>query len=197
MGLKEDTPLAFGTLLLYQISRYGAEYEMTPILRNGDFLMPLAFHSQMQELELEEFDFTPSQGPAKQRKMAPPTSTLDNWLKKFNQSNKVGLENWISGIGHFMLVVAKKLDNNDIKLLFMDSLSDYILKGIIRQTVRNIVCYFSWMTNVPSFISEDWLPVIKQQGKNICGLYTIFNAWVYALKVELKDTAELTAEFYN
>lgn len=170
---------------------------MAPILRNGDFLMPLAFHSQMRELEPEELDSIPSQGPAKRRKMAPRTPNLDNWLKKSNKSDKVGQENWIGGIGHFMLAVAERLDNNNVKLLFMDSLPDYIPKGIIRRTARNIVRYSGWMTDEPSFVSEDWLSVIRQQGENTCGLHTIFNAWAYALKSELKETAELTTEFYD
>lgn len=93
VGLKEDTPLAFGTSPLYQMSRYGAGHGMAPILRNGDFLMPLAYHSQMRELEPEELDSIPSQGPAKRRKMAPRTPNLDNWLKKSNKSDKVGQEN--------------------------------------------------------------------------------------------------------
>ncbi|MCJ1269386.1 hypothetical protein MMC22_009278 [Lobaria immixta] len=197
VGLKEDTPLAFGTSPLYQMSRYGAGHGKAPILRNGDFLMPLAFHSQMRELEPEEPDSIPSQGPAKRRKMASRTPNLDNWLKKSNKSDKVGQENWIGGIGHFMSAVAERLDNNNVKLLFMDSLPDYIPKGIIRRTARNIVRYSDWMTDEPSFVSEDWLSVIRQQGENTCGLHTIFNAWAYALKIELKDTAELTTEFYD
>lgn len=70
VGLKEDTFLAFGTSPLYQMSRYGAGHGMAPILCNGSFLMPLAFHSHMQELEPEKLDSIPSQGPAKQRKTA-------------------------------------------------------------------------------------------------------------------------------
>lgn len=155
MSLKEDIPLAFGTLLLYQMSKYGAEHGITSILRNRDFLMPFAFHRQMQKLESKKFDSILSQGPAKQRKMAPFTPTLDNWLKKSNQSNKVGPKNWINSIGHFILVIAKRLDNNDVKLLFMVSLPDYIPKSIIRRIARNIVCYSGWMTDVSSFISED------------------------------------------
>ena len=96
-----------------------------------------------------------------------------------------------------MLVVAKRLDNNNVKLLFMNSLLDYIPKGIIRRTARNVVRYSGWTTDEPSFVSEDWLSVIRQQGENTCGLHTIFNAWAYALKIELKETVELTTEFYN
>lgn len=68
--------------------------------------MPLAFHSQIRELEPEELDFISSQGPAKQIKMPPRTLKLDNWLKKSKKSGKVGQEDWISGIGHFILIVA-------------------------------------------------------------------------------------------
>lgn len=93
--------------------------------------------------------------------MAPRTSNLDNWVKKSNKSGKVGPENWVGGIGHFMLVVAERLDNNNVRLLFMDSLPDYIPKGIICRTARNIVCYSDWMTDDPSFVSEDWLSVIR------------------------------------
>lgn len=65
VGLKEDIPLAFGTLPLYQMSRYGVGHEMAPILRNENFIMPLAFYSEMRELEPKELDSILSQGLAK------------------------------------------------------------------------------------------------------------------------------------
>lgn len=79
----------------------------------------------------------------------------------------------------------------------MDSVPGTIPDDVICHTAGNTVHYSGLMVEEPTFMSEDWRPVIGQQGVNTCGLHTIFNAWAYLLGIELQATATLTPEFYE
>lgn len=182
MALQGDTSFAFGTSTLYNMARYNDAHGMTPMFIEGSFVIPMLFNKEMPPVQCDSED--PSR-PLKRRKT--------------QGSAKVGKENWVGGIGHFVLAVAERLDEAKVKLLFMDSLPEHVDRDEIRRTARAIVRHSGWMTEQPTFLEgdENWCRVVPQQKGNTCGLHTILNAWAYMLEVKLEKTAILTARFYK
>ena len=141
----------------------------------------------------------------------PPKSTQDGWGKvnskyedtrgknmtKSKGKGKAAVRNThhLGGVGHFVLAVAERFDNNQIQIIVMDSSPGHVGNDHVLKAARGLVTYSGWMgidghgnqlSVTPNFAAEDYRKVPTQHLGNTCGLYVILNAWAYMLGIPLR-----------
>ena len=112
-----------------------------------------------------------------------------------NKDNPVGSlavqlaqrQDFIGGIGHFVLATAEVCRDGRVQITIRDSLSlGEKYKPSIRRAARNVVRFSGWLGDEwPRFAPEVWQSVTRQSCGNTCAYHTILNAWAYMLKLPL------------
>ena len=141
------------------------------------------------------------QVPGPRRRFIIPLVLEANHTDKHYESNKDGngAKNSTDAVsGHFMLVVAqitKQRMKDHIQLEFYDSRSVSVSEEIIRDQARAVVINSKWTrskfhanSRIPPYARYKTLKVPKQRGINLCGFYTILNAWMIMLGLPMRHS---------
>lgn len=95
-------------------------------------------------------------------------------------------QNYVAGIGHFVLAIAELRPDGRVQIKIRDSLPLEDNKPYIRRAARNVVRLSGWLGDVwPQFVPEVWERVSVQSCGNTCGYHTVLNAWAYMFNLPL------------
>ncbi len=113
---------------------------------------------------------------------------------KGRETDKTSLHH--GGIGHFVLAIAERRNNDIVEITVKDSRSGSIRRGELFNAARGFVTHSGWMGIGPQgnpmpanpiFTSEHYPKVPIQRYGNTCGLYAILNAWAYMLNIPIRE----------
>ena len=108
-------------------------------------------------------------------------------------------EPWYHAVGHSILVVAERIDDN-VHFKISNSMDGNPRnRRIVTRIIRNIVRYSGWMDGRrPQFAREWQLKVSPQMwGFNACGIHVILNGWAYLLRVKVNECWQPSEALYE
>ena len=206
---------AYANSDLFSLARSMRTVGMHAVKGTNHFLMPLLFNGESQALppESEEDTAEPlepvfsafQQGKdvaaAEKAGMRDPGNKNSSPAPPEDQA--VQNNNRKSGIGHFVLAIAEKVNTDRanivedvparealVRLRFMDSANGIVDRGLIRRVARNTVRNSGWLGDIwPRFDAREeyWVDALRQSG-NRSGEHTVLNAWAYMLNIPLATT---------
>ena len=224
LGLQHaKVEFAYANSLLFAVARSMRMVGVHAVNRNNHFIIPLLFNEELSALSPEPEEDTVE--PLK-----PVFSAFQRGEEEKNQENYAAAEqakqndpgnknkpppslkdqesqnkNHIGGIGHFMLVIAEKVERDVpstikdlqekkalVRLRFMDSATGVVKRGSIRRVARNTVRNSGWLGDIWPYFDgneEYWVDVLGQS-LNKCGEHTVLNAWAYMLEIPLATTRD-------
>ncbi|KAL8925819.1 MAG: hypothetical protein Q9208_003316 [Pyrenodesmia sp. 3 TL-2023] len=153
-----------------------------------DLLIPLVLHDEHASPP-NSAKYEPGKDPTR-KAVAKTAEEKEKEKKKEDEGDK----------GHIVFVAARNEPNNTVSTFIMDSFEGRVEAARIQRSAERTVEEIGWkamnpdgtapklLTN-PTFIHND-VAVPHQEGINTCGMYTIFNAWVYMLQLPAPNRRE-------
>ncbi|KAI4176704.1 MAG: hypothetical protein LQ346_007837 [Caloplaca aetnensis] len=157
-----------------------------------DLLIPLVLHDEHASppnSAKKHEPYEPSENPTTAKKPKPKPKPPKTAAEKEEDAKKEAE----GAKGHIVFAAARNLphDTTGVETLIMDSYPGIISRARIERSAARTVSEIGWramntngtapkLATEPTFTHQD-VAVPHQEGFNTCGMYTIFNAWVYML----------------
>ena len=112
--------------------------------------------------------------------------------------------NWANGVGHFVLAIVERHDNEQIQITISNSGPRYARNEDLANAARTLVTCSGWLgvdadgnrlRAAPDFAPVAFPEVPLQRYGNTCGLYVILNAWAYMLGIPIRQERERKSQY--